>query len=102
MEGQHLLTLHIALGGDIARLVDLDLRPFPGDVKVRFDGHVVCRRSEESLVGGSSNRRGTCTESRSRDGGAQWGLHCGGWRGDECAKLQVLSDPSIDLFRRTP
>jgi len=47
-------TLDGALGGDIARLIDLDLGPLPRDVKVRFDGHVVCRRSEESLVDRSS------------------------------------------------
>jgi hypothetical protein len=100
MEGQHSLTLDAALGSDIARLVDLNLRTLPRDIEVRFDGHVVCRRSEESFVGWGSNRRGTCTESRSRDGGTQWGLHCGGWRGDKCAKLQVLSDPSTSLCLR--
>jgi hypothetical protein len=49
MEGQQ-LTLRSALGGDIARLVDLDLGALPLDVKVRLDGHVVCRRGEEALA----------------------------------------------------
>jgi hypothetical protein len=74
------LTLLSALGGDIARLVDLDVGALPGHVKVRFDGHVVCRRSEESLVErGAGNG---CTRAEGREGrGTKWGEHFGGWRG---------------------
>jgi hypothetical protein len=54
-EGQHPLTLDATLGGDLARLVNLDLWAFPRDIEIRFDGHVVCRRSEEPFVGWASD-----------------------------------------------
>jgi hypothetical protein len=85
MEGQQeqQLTLCGALGGDIARLVDLDLGALPLHVKVRLDGHVVCRRSEEALVGWGAEGRGTRAECRERCGAKLVGLlHDGGGRGD--------------------
>jgi hypothetical protein len=88
MVGQQELTLRSALGGDVAGLVDLDLRALPRDIKVRLDGHVVCRRSEESLVGRGSEGRSTRAECRKRCGAKLVGLlHDGGWRG-ECANLR--------------
>jgi hypothetical protein len=74
MEGQQ-LTLRSALGGDIARLVDLDLGALPLDVKVRLDGHVVCRRGEEALVGRGAEGRSTRAECRKRCGAKLVGLH---------------------------
>lgn len=65
-----------ALVGDIARLVDLDLRALPGDVKVRFDGHVGCRRSEESLVERRARGEGGAGAEGSK-GSSWWGKHRG-------------------------
>ena len=55
-------TLNLALAGDVAGVVDLDGRAGPGAIKVSFDGHVVCRRSEEAFVDRSA-KLWTCTES---------------------------------------
>jgi hypothetical protein len=75
-----LLTLLGALGGDSASLVHLDIGALPGDIEVRFDGHIVCRRSEESLVDRSAN--GGSTRAECRNGrSTKVGQHFGGWRG---------------------
>lgn len=56
-------TLNFALLRNIASIVNLNGRASPGAIKVSFDGHVVCRRSEEAFVDGSAEL-GSCTESR--------------------------------------
>jgi hypothetical protein len=48
-------TLNVAHAGDVAGIVDLNSRASPRAVKVSFDGHVVCRRSEEAFVDRSAN-----------------------------------------------
>lgn len=56
-------TFDLADFGDVSGAVDLDRGAAPGAVEVSFDGHVVCRRSEEAFVDGSAEL-GYCTESR--------------------------------------
>lgn len=51
-EGQ--LTLVGALGGDVAVVVDLDLRAVPGDVEVSLDDHVCGGWGKETFVRGCS------------------------------------------------
>ena len=46
----------LALAGDVSLVVDLDGRAGPGAIEVSFDGHVVCRRSEEAFVDWRANK----------------------------------------------
>lgn len=56
-------TLDFALLRNITSVVNLNGRASPGAIEVSFNGHVVCRRSEEAFVDGSAEL-GSCTESR--------------------------------------
>jgi hypothetical protein len=55
-------TFDFTLAGNVASVVNLNGRAGPGAIKVSFDGHVVCRRSEEAFVDRSAKLR-SCTES---------------------------------------
>jgi hypothetical protein len=46
----------LALAGNVSLVVDLDGRAGPGAIEVSFDGHIVCRRSEEAFVDWGANK----------------------------------------------